>query len=50
VHRLLETYPSLLRCVEAADWPGAASACHRNGISPERNAWCARMFQNAAAG
>ena len=41
---LLKGYPQLLAAVEHGNGHLAAAQCHRNGISADRNSWCAEQF------
>jgi GH24 family phage-related lysozyme (muramidase) len=48
-HKLLTTYPMMLKAVEAANWAQAAAQCGRGGIGAARNAWTQQQFLAAAA-
>jgi GH24 family phage-related lysozyme (muramidase) len=46
---LYKGYPTLMSYVQNQNWAGAASQCHRNGPSPQRNDWTSQQFLAAAA-
>lgn len=46
----LKEYVHMLAACAGGDWNKAAAECHRNGISQERNDWCAAKFKAAVAG
>jgi GH24 family phage-related lysozyme (muramidase) len=46
---LFQGYPTFMTCVQNQNWAGAASQCHRNGPSPQRNDWTRQQFLAAAA-
>jgi GH24 family phage-related lysozyme (muramidase) len=47
LYGFLHGYPHEIACIVAGDGTGAATECHRNGISNARNAWCAAQFMGA---
>jgi GH24 family phage-related lysozyme (muramidase) len=46
---LFKGYPTLMSYVQSQNWAGAATQCHRNGPSPQRNDWTRQQFLDAAA-
>ncbi|MDE2101612.1 MAG: hypothetical protein KGL39_30480 [Patescibacteria group bacterium] len=50
VYGLANNYPKFNAAVRAQDWATAATECHRNGPSQERNDWTAGQFNLAATG
>lgn len=45
--KLQAQYPKFNAAVRAHDWQLAASQCHRNGPSADRNAWAYQQFMEA---
>lgn len=48
IAKLSSTYPRFNSAVRAHDWQLAASQCHRNGPSEERNLWTKNQFLEAS--
>jgi GH24 family phage-related lysozyme (muramidase) len=46
---LFKGYPTLMSYVQNQNWAGAATQCHRNGPSPQRNDWTRQQFLAAVA-
>lgn len=46
---LFRGFPTFMNCVQTQDWASAATHCHRNGPSPQRNDWTSQQFLAAAA-
>jgi GH24 family phage-related lysozyme (muramidase) len=46
---LFKGYPTLMSYIQNQNWAGAATQCHRNGPSPQRNDWTRQQFLDAAA-
>jgi GH24 family phage-related lysozyme (muramidase) len=46
---LFKGYPTFMTFVQNQNWASAATQCHRNGPSPQRNDWTRQQFLSAAA-
>ena len=42
--KLRNTYPHFDLAIDQQNWKTAAAQCHRNGVSADRNLWCAEQF------
>ena len=46
---LFRGFPTFMNHVQDQNWAGAATQCHRNGPSPQRNDWTCQQFLAATA-